>query len=605
MIFLKKRLLSWNRLAFLYIVFALLPVFFLTFFSLDTYRKDIKSMEHTLLDYAGLQTVSNLETAFKESKQIVAQMVTDSDVIKYSRIFDSPDSSEYSTAMAKSRLYEKISEYSYLNQYIKGAAMIGLHSDSVFMVRSPSCVFTQELMDDPDFQSDLLQYSDSKYLKEIAITGSRDFASVPQTDSLFFTYPLVDLITQRISGVLAVEFDAKLFLSVILPEQENQVIQSRISDLSAITDQEDNILICPDSSFVGQSFSDTANTYRLAPSDSNSDASYMVQTSEIGNTDLFLNLVFFKGPLLQYLSHFQQGLILYLIVISVLFLFALTVIARRLRRDTVYIENLIRQFRRDPQTPIQDSHLKDELLETISSQFHKMSREISALLLELEAKNEHIKKAAEQQKKAELKAMEAQINPHFLYNALDRINWIAIDNEQYEISDMLNGLGSLLRYSLYHIDSLVTLSAELKWMEKYIFIQSKRFGSDICFCVEAAKEAIDFPIYKMLLQPLVENSILRGFYGNPPDQKITLKARLLPGDRLEILLFDNGCGMDAAQLEKLKEIIRTHGAKHYEGVGVGNTVSRLSLYYGADYEIEVDSAPGRGCTYRIVIPYHS
>ena len=549
-------------------------------------------MENTLLDYSSLQTVSNLNSAFKKSKEITASIIADQDVTKYARIFDSSSTTERSIALAKNMLYEKISEYSSHNPYIIGIAMINLRSDSVFITRSPESIFTESNLTDSDFLNYLLQYSNSNYLKEVQILTGSNFPGTSKTNALYFTYPLADLITQQIFGILIVEFDADMFLSILLPEQENQIIQSRISNYSAITNTTGQIYICPNEAMVGQTFDN-----KIPPNDN-----YIVQTSAIGKTGLFLNLVFFKGPFLQYLSSFQKGLIIYLIIISLLFLFALTLVARRLRRDTIYIENLIRKFRKNPQTPITDMHPQDALLEAISSQFNKMSLEISSLLLELEAKNKHIREVAERQKKAELKAMEAQINPHFLYNALDRINWIAIDNEQYEISEMLNGLGSLLRYSLYHIDSLVTLRAELQWMEKYIFIQSKRFGSDIKFYCDVPANAIDFPIYKMLLQPLVENSILRGFCDNPPDQQIHLRATLLKDKKLEIHLSDNGCGIDPDQMEKIEKIIQSHGAETAEGVGIVNVVSRLSMYYGEAYSITVISAPEKGCEFVITIP---
>lgn len=591
----KKYLLSWNRLAFLYIIFSLLPVIFLSAFSLDTYRKNIESMENTLLDYSGLQTVSNLDSAFKECKQVAASIIADQDVMKYARIFNSPDTSQQAVTVAKNMLYEKISEYSSLNRYIIGTAMLNMHHDSVFITRSPNSIFTESLLNNSEFGEFISQYSNTDYLKEIQIISGCDMPNKPKSNALYFTYPLADLITQEIYGVLLVEFDEDLFLSILLPEQENKIIQSRISNYSTITNTNKKILICPDSSMIGHTF----NNMAVADND------YILQTSDIGKTGLSLNLVFFKGPLLHYLSSFQKGLIIYLIIISVLFLFALTLIARRLRKDTVYIENIIRKFRKNPQTPITNIHPQDKLLEAVSSQFNKMSEEISSLLIELEAKNERIKEVAERQKKAELKAMEAQINPHFLYNALDRINWIAIDNEQYEISEMLNGLGSLLRYSLYHIDSVVTLRAELKWMEKYIFIQSKRFGSDIVFSVDVPNTAIDFPIYKMLLQPLVENSILRGFCDNPANQQIRLSASLIEGSDLEIHLSDNGCGMETEQLEKINKIIQSRGTEPTDGVGISNIVSRLSMYYGDNYVLSVKSSPGKGCEFTLRIPFTS
>ena len=588
----KKHFLSWNRLALFYMIFALVPVIFLTVFSIDKYRTDIRSLENTLLEYSGLQTVSNLESAFKESKQVVAQLVTDNDVIKTVQSFDAPTSGN-TAAIIKSKLKEKISDYSCLNPYITGVAILGYHFDPIFMTRSDTSVFSDALLQDSDFKKYLMEYGAAAYLREIHIMDGYSFPSAPSTDAIFFTYPLVDLITQHIYGVVIFEFDSSLFLSIMYPKTESPEIQSRFSSYSAITDSTEKVLVSSNADAIGKRFSDI----------SASDENYILQSSSIGKTGLTLNLVFFKGPLQQYLNNFQHGLFIYLSVVSVLFLFSLMMNTHRIWKNSVQMENMIRAFRKDPLTPIKNFPLKDELLDEIGKQIQKMSHEISTLLQELEAKNEHIKEVAARQKKAELKAMEAQINPHFLYNALDRINWIAIDNGQYEISDMLSGLGSLLRYSLYNIDTLVTLRAELKWMERYIFIQSKRFGRDIAFLSDVSDEAIDFPTHKMLLQPLVENSILRGFYDDPADPVIQISAEVLSSGNLQIHLSDNGCGINAEQLQKLNAIIDSRGEESSDGIGVCNTVSRLSLYYGDNYSINVKSILGEGTEFTIEIPY--
>ena len=117
------------------------------------------------------------------------------------------------------------------------------------------------------------------------------------------------------------------------------------------------------------------------------------------------------------------------------------------------------------------SAIEDEFYPVVV-QFNEMSTSIQHLLEERKLQEEKTIDAIGRQRKAELRAVEMQINPHFLYNTLDAINWIAIENEQYKISEMLSSLASIFRYSISHIDMVVPVWAEAEWLEKYLFCSS-------------------------------------------------------------------------------------------------------------------------------------
>ena len=161
----------------------------------------------------------------------------------------------------------------------------------------------------------------------------------------------------------------------------------------------------------------------------------------------------------------------------------------------------------------------------ISHQFNRMVDRNNSLVEALKQKNNEIQEASERQKNAEIKALEAQINPHFLYNTLDSINWRAIDAGEEEISDMLGILGSLLRYSISNINGIVPLSVEIEWLKKNMFfLQRERFNDSFDCVYDVAEDCLDYPIYKMLLQPLIENSILHAFRETKEGGIITVKA---------------------------------------------------------------------------------
>lgn len=244
---------------------------------------------------------------------------------------------------------------------------------------------------------------------------------------------------------------------------------------------------------------------------------------------------------------------------------------------------------------------KDELY-VIARQFNIMTSRVNSLVETLRQRNEEIKAAAISQKHAEIKALEAQINPHFLFNTLDSINWRAIEHDEEEISNMLGTLGSLLRYSVSNIEMMVVLEAEISWLKKYIFLQRDRFHDSFDCRYDVSDEALSFPIYKMLLQPIVENTILHAFEEVKEGGMIDVKAFVRPDERLEIRMKDNGCGIRVDVLEEIRKEIHERGPLDGKHIGISNVVHRLRIYYGENAEIDVNSRWGEGTEFVLVIP---
>ena len=244
----------------------------------------------------------------------------------------------------------------------------------------------------------------------------------------------------------------------------------------------------------------------------------------------------------------------------------------------------------------------DDDLYLISHQFNRMVDRNTSLVEALKQKNSEIREASERQKNAEIKALEAQINPHFLYNTLDSINWRAIDAGEEEISDMLSMLGSLLRYSVSNINGIVPFSVEIEWLKKYVFLQRERFDDSFDCTYEITDEALDYPIYKMLLQPLIENSILHAFRETGEGGVIMVKAYVREDGKLQITVSDNGRGMSPEQLEDLRRNILEKKALDSRSIGLSNVVNRLKIYYRDEAQIRVESELGRGTEFVLIIP---
>lgn len=245
---------------------------------------------------------------------------------------------------------------------------------------------------------------------------------------------------------------------------------------------------------------------------------------------------------------------------------------------------------------------KNDDLYLISHQFNRMVDRNNSLVEALKQKNSEIQEASERQKNAEIKALEAQINPHFLYNTLDSINWRAIDAGEEEISDMLGILGSLLRYSISNINGIVPLSVELDWLKKYVFLQRERFNNSFDCEYQISDSSLDYPIYKMLLQPLIENSIVHAFKDTKEGGIITVETYVQKDNKLHISVKDNGSGMSTEQLEDLRKNILEKKALDSRSIGISNVVNRLKIYYHDEAEIRIESKLGHGTELVLVIP---
>lgn len=237
---------------------------------------------------------------------------------------------------------------------------------------------------------------------------------------------------------------------------------------------------------------------------------------------------------------------------------------------------------------------KDEI-SIIATTFNSMMVQIKRLI-------EDVKSAARQQKDAEIKALEAQINPHFLYNTLDTINWVAIENEQYKISNMLKNLAQILRYSVNQSNEIVTFKQEIEWLRQYMYLQQIRFEYSFHCETEIDENVLDCRIHKLLMQPLIENAIIHGFDGYASGGLITVNIHIFEVENIVISIKDNGRGMDES---KLGELLKEDGSdiiSSRRGLGVKNVFNRLKLYYGENCKWNIKSELGKGTEILFEIP---
>lgn len=233
---------------------------------------------------------------------------------------------------------------------------------------------------------------------------------------------------------------------------------------------------------------------------------------------------------------------------------------------------------------------RDEI-SCLSRSFDQMVRKIHSLVLRT-AQGERDKRMAE------LRVLQAQINPHFLYNTLDTLQYKAYDTNDREMVTMIRSLSTFFRISLSKGKELIPLEKELEHIKSYLTIQKIRFQDVLTYEFDIEAEG-SFLVLKLILQPLAENAIQHGIKPKMEPGWIHIKVKQ-SGDRLMMEVKDNGVGISQERLQKLKEELKEGTAR--ESYGLINVNNRIRLLYGESFGVAVESAEGKGTSIKIILP---
>jgi two-component system sensor histidine kinase YesM len=242
---------------------------------------------------------------------------------------------------------------------------------------------------------------------------------------------------------------------------------------------------------------------------------------------------------------------------------------------------------------------RDDELGYLSRCFNKMSKEIDILV-------NRVYKEQLTRKEAELKALQAQINPHFLFNTLESINWMAQLNNVPEIRDMVTSLGSIMEASIGKGNPLIPLRQELKYIDSYILIMKNRYGDRLSYESDIDETILASPVPKLLLQPLIENAIYHGIDRTRKKGEIKLTIKKL-SESIYIEVMDNGKGMEEEELSSLNKKFEEVSddyllVRHRKGIGLENVNSRIKLFFGPEYGLIAESEYESYTKIKLTIP---
>ena len=354
-----------------------------------------------------------------------------------------------------------------------------------------------------------------------------------------------------------------------------------------LTKSNGDVITCSNSSFLSQK---NANKYLPA------DAAQYVRVN--GNRYLRSSRSLENGTVLAYsfiysptnYSYLFVGLLLIVLLgLSWAAMFAriMHAMTEQMVKSVDTLVREIRIIRKEDPDHIIEIDTGDEIDE-IAHQVNKMVRSIQ----ELSQRNIAL---AEVNNRMEMQNLQAQINPHFIYNTLDNIRYL-IPTDPQRAQQLIGRFIGILRYSINNTKHNVTVKDDLKYLQDYLVIQSTRFGANFSYEIDIDDACMEFIIPKLLLQPLLENSIKYGFQKKP---RIHIRVQgWLGEDALYFTVEDNGGGVDETMLEQLRDILRSDEV-NIEHNGLQNINRRIWLGYGGDSGLTIDSTEGEGFTVKL------
>lgn len=297
----------------------------------------------------------------------------------------------------------------------------------------------------------------------------------------------------------------------------------------------------------------------------------------------------------ELLKNNKQAQMMYLLVAGVLLLGVIAISSIISREITKPIRQL-----RDSMSMVEEGRFdKANVPVTASNEVGSLSKSFNVMTERIHTLMEQNVYEQKQKRKNELKALQAQINPHFLYNTLDSIIWMSEAGRNDEVVLMTSALARLFRQSISNDKEQVTVAEEIEYVRSYLTIQKMRYKDKLEYSIDVSPEINHVMIIKFALQPIVENAIYHGLKYKDTKGNLSIRG-YVRGKKAYITIADDGVGMEEAALEHIFD--ETKKEHKSNGVGVPNVQKRLKLYYGQEYGISYISRKGVGTVATVTVP---
>lgn len=581
-----KRSISFrNKLMISFLLVSLLPLLAVQMVSYYVSTEAMKTKINDLVRVNLLQTSKNLDTSLQAYRDLLFQIFTDDNVMELVKEINDPTTE--SPELSRRKLINILSRYSYAKEGIRSVAIFTSNNTLIAYDQQTGSPYDnlwsgeKNLIENPIYRQVMTKLGGELITPPMRI----DTINNKEQYGFHFARKLSDLNAaslEAIGAVVITVYESVLSNAINLEESNIRSDGQHLDNQNFLTNSENMIVSSPDKLQIGLDLKDIMGKTTFQNT-------YFNKTS-----NLLINNIIDQHQMFREM-YAMQRLSLYAGV-SALILSCLLIIYFS-GRLTSSIRRIVRAMR-TAQLGSLDVQVKGEShdeLSIIALSFNKMMNTVNELMNET-------KWAEKKQREAEIRALEAQINPHFLYNTLDSINWMAIEKGEHQISQMLKELAQILRYSVKDSNKRVSIREELRWMNSYIYLQRHRFRSSFTSQVECEERALGFQVHKLLFQPFIENAIIHGFKGLKSGGLLQISVKLIDDHYFEIQIADNGLGISDEQRLELLTDFSSESISAGNGLGIRNVIERIQSYYGGKGKLNIQSKLGVGTQVTIILP---
>jgi two-component system sensor histidine kinase YesM len=564
------------------IIFTALPI------SLISYRLNTQSVELNSRDYT-MQLIQQVNTNigyYVSYMDSISQMVVSSGDIR-----DYLTRPSFSSNAEKEALEGKILDQ--LNSTISVRKDI---SNIIIFGNDGRVILNKNLTLNP-----YVDYHSQAWYKLAVESGGKPVISSSYVQNIINNdYSWVVSLSREIIGS-----DGKTNLGVMLVDLNYSVINNMCSKINLgkrgyifIVDDKGNIVYHPQQQLIYSNLKtemisrvmSAKSNYFITNEGSDSRIYTITKSSTTGwkliGVSYINELVTNKGMMQAYYIFYGLALFLIAIVISML-------ISSGISKPIKYLETTMKEVEKGNLDIRVDINSENEIGE-LSKSFNIMTSKIKNLM------QLNLREQAQKQK-SEIRALQSQINPHFLYNTLDSIIWMAESGKNEEVVKMTSALAKLFRISISKGEELIPLCTEIEHIRNYLTIQKMRYNDKLDYEINVEDEILNYKVIKIILQPIVENAIYHGIKTMQGAGMVKITGKLLDG-KILLKVVDNGVGMTKEDLERIFEVKIKTKPTAGSNVGVKNVNERIKLYFGDEYGLSFESKRYEGTVVSILLP---
>ena len=535
------------------------------------FRYGYSSLSQIYLNDINEQTTNNLENNIQKIEDINVQILSSQVIQSQLKIVNEKCLDSYDLAQCRQKIERELSNWALYASYVVSVSVISREGIE-FAVKKIETGGTQF-----GFTEDEIYEANGSSLW--GITGEKNRICVAKA--------ILDFDTMKPAGYINIVYENS-YLSDILADNS-----SKYSGASYVVNTHGTIMVANKEGYVGENFPVKLSDLRASNTSrydmfSSTQAFYFVG-NEMPNGWSLVQTVSVKefNKEMNHLIVLAAGIVLLVLEISLGFVWYVT---SRIAYPAKELMESMKTLAKDNEYPRVKIVSNDEI-GMIGLEYNKMAENIETLI-------EKVYKMELTQKQAELEFLQMQINPHFLYNALDTISWMALAKGNMDVSEMTIALAELLRATIKK-ESFITLREEMNTVKDYLLIQQERFGDKISSEYFVEEDAYSCMVPNFILQPVIENAIIHGLEPKIEKGKVSINISI-QDEFLTFLVEDNGVGMDETEILDLYKKCRENNTK--QSIGLKNVYRRLLLCYGEASMLKIESKKEQGTRISFLIP---